>query len=261
MYLGDFPVGGIVDKKWNSQGPDGASVTLGDSGTLRLVKGNDDTPRASLAGVTFTEDFTLTTGQLIGVHHLRIDLEDDTDPGWYAAGSEIEVLGDTIVVAGKTVNTTLFSFSIERAGGALALLKSATAGLSVSKTVLDAIKLQTDLLPSDPADQSLVIAATDAIMARLGVPAGASIVADIASVGGGAAPSAADNAAAVWAKVIEQEGSVTAQQALSVGLAVLGGVTANTGLTFKTPNGNAVRLVATVNALNERLTITLTPSA
>jgi hypothetical protein len=131
----------------------------------------------------------------------------------------------------------------------------------VSKTALDAVKAKTDLLPTDPADQSLVIAATDAIMARLGVPIGASIVADIASVGGGAAPSAAENATAVWAKIIEQQGSITAQQALSIGLAILTGVTDSTGLVFKTPNGVSIRVVGTVNALNERESVTLTPSA
>jgi hypothetical protein len=35
--------------------------------------------------------------------------------------------------------------------------------------------------PSDPADQSLVIAATDAVMSRLGAPTGASMSADIAA--------------------------------------------------------------------------------
>lgn len=45
-----------------------------------------------------------------------------------------------------------------------------------------AIKAKTDNLPSDPADQSLVIAATDAVMTRLGTPAGASVSADVGTV-------------------------------------------------------------------------------
>lgn len=40
----------------------------------------------------------------------------------------------------------------------------------------------TDNLPSDPADQSLLVAATDAIYNRLGAPAGASVSADVAAV-------------------------------------------------------------------------------
>jgi hypothetical protein len=47
---------------------------------------------------------------------------------------------------------------------------------------ITAIKAKTDNLPSDPADQSLIIVATDAVMARLGTPAGASVSADLAAV-------------------------------------------------------------------------------
>lgn len=45
---------------------------------------------------------------------------------------------------------------------------------------ITAIKANTDNLPTDPADQSLIIAATNSILAILGTPAGASIAADIA---------------------------------------------------------------------------------
>ncbi len=47
---------------------------------------------------------------------------------------------------------------------------------------ISAVRAKTDNLPSDPADQSLVIDATNAVMARLGAPAGASMSADIAAV-------------------------------------------------------------------------------
>ena len=44
------------------------------------------------------------------------------------------------------------------------------------------INNKTTNLPSDPADQSLIVAATDAILSRLGAPAGASVSADIVAV-------------------------------------------------------------------------------
>src|SRR5690606_5318435 len=56
------------------------------------------------------------------------------------------------------------------------------AALATVDDVVDAIKAKTDNLPSDPADQSLIIDATDAIMGRLGSPAGASVSADVAAV-------------------------------------------------------------------------------
>ncbi|MBN9522500.1 hypothetical protein J0H58_28925 [bacterium] len=64
-----------------------------------------------------------------------------------------------------------------------------------------AIKAKTDNLPPDPADQSLVIAATDAIAARLGPPAGASIAADIATRLAAASYTAPPGAAAVASQV------------------------------------------------------------
>ena len=56
------------------------------------------------------------------------------------------------------------------------------AALTITDGKVDAIKTKTDNLPVDPADQSLIIAATDAVMARLGAPAGASMSADISAV-------------------------------------------------------------------------------
>ncbi len=62
----------------------------------------------------------------------------------------------------------------------------ATAAAVAAEAVKTAaIKAKTDNLPSDPADQSLIIAATDAVMTRMGAPAGASIAADIAAIDGG----------------------------------------------------------------------------
>jgi hypothetical protein len=53
--------------------------------------------------------------------------------------------------------------------------------IDANSTQFAAIKAKTDGLPSDPADESLVIDATNAIMARLGAPGGASISADLAA--------------------------------------------------------------------------------
>lgn len=71
-------------------------------------------------------------------------------------------------------------------------------------------------------------------------------------------------ASAVGAVVIESQGSYTLQQALSILLAALAGVTdapnATTRL-FKTPDGAATRITGTVNTDEERTAVTLAPSA
>lgn len=72
---------------------------------------------------------------------------------------------------------------------------------------------------------------------------------------------AASIAAAVWAKVVETQGAITAQEALSISLAILAGVTTSQGFVFKTPNGLAVRVTMVVDADDERTSVILTPSA
>lgn len=88
-----------------------------------------------------------------------------------------ELTGGTNIVLAKGVGVTGFN-DLDAAGvrGAVGL---AAANLD---TQLSGINSKTTNLPTDPADESLIIAATDAIMTRLGTPAGASVSADVAAV-------------------------------------------------------------------------------
>jgi hypothetical protein len=92
-------------------------------------------------------------------------------------------------------------------------LATATA-LSDVETTVAAISAKTTNLPSDPADQSLIIAATNAIIAVLGTPAGASLAADIATRLAASAytapPSAATNASAVRTELTTELGRMDA---------------------------------------------------
>lgn len=76
-----------------------------------------------------------------------------------------------------------------------------------------------------------------------------------------AADAAAEIRDAIKTLVVEAEGSITFQQAQSIMLAVLAGVTAAAGATIKTPNGAATRVAATVNGSQERTGMVLTPSS
>lgn len=76
-----------------------------------------------------------------------------------------------------------------------------------------------------------------------------------------ALPTYASLATAITDDVVEAEGGVTLQQALSVILAALAGVTSGGGLTLKSPNGVATRITATTDASKNRTTMVLTPSA
>lgn len=59
--------------------------------------------------------------------------------------------------------------------------------------------------------------------------------------------------------IVEPQGGFTLKQALNVILSVLAGQTAAGGATFKTPDGAATRVVATLTSANERTNITVTP--
>jgi len=74
-------------------------------------------------------------------------------------------------------------------------------------------------------------------------------------------PTYATLAGAITDDVVETEGTITLQQALSVILSALAGRTSNSGLTFKTPNNAATRITATTDSGKNRTAISLTPSA
>jgi len=156
MYLGDYPTSAIVRFMWNTNAVAGESITRGTNGSIRIYKNNSTTERSSANGITDTEDFD----SLTGVHHCNIDLSDNTDSGFYAAGNEYMVVLQGAAIDGKTINAALAQFSVERSGGILALLKDGTNGLTAIKNAINtvddfvdtevaAIKTQTDKLTFD----------------------------------------------------------------------------------------------------------------
>lgn len=92
---------------------------------------------------------------------------------------------DTIPVAGPA---SAADYTAARAAKLDAVSEARLAELDAANVPADAAAAAAAAaavdgrLPEDPADQSLLIAATDAIMNRIGVPAGASLSADLAAV-------------------------------------------------------------------------------
>ena len=129
-YYGDFPTDHtsvvIPFNAFTSDDPS-ASATITDFANtdVHIHKIGSLTQRSSSSGVAIDIDVDGITGG----HWITIDLSDNTDAGFYAAGSEISVRIEGVTIDGATVNAFVGAFSIERAGGALALLKNATYGL------------------------------------------------------------------------------------------------------------------------------------
>lgn len=104
--------------------------------------------------------------------------------------SALAITAGGAVTAGTVSDKSGYSLTTAPldAAGTRAALGLASANLDTqlgtlaTSATLALVKASTDNLPIDPADQSLVIAATDAIMGRLGAPAGVSVSADIAAV-------------------------------------------------------------------------------
>lgn len=109
QVLGDFRTGATVRLVWNTNAVAGESITRATNGSIRIYKNGSTTERTSSAGITDTEDFDTLTG----VHHLSIDLSDNTDVGFYAAGNDYFLVLQGATIDGKTINAGLASFSIE----------------------------------------------------------------------------------------------------------------------------------------------------
>lgn len=116
-YLGDFKAGATVTKPFVTSAATGAAVAPSsafEAADVRVYKNASATQRSSAAGITMTSPFDSITGG----HMLAIDLSDDTDAGFYAAGNDYHVM----LVPDETVDSVavvavLFSFSIQNRGG------------------------------------------------------------------------------------------------------------------------------------------------
>jgi hypothetical protein len=146
---------------------DGLAVTDGVVGDLKISK-NGGAPAALNGSATLTHRHTghyslaLTTSDLDTVGQAEIVIDDTANamPTKVITGIE-EAVYDALFVAAAAGYSTF-------AGGAVASVTGAVGsvtGLTVSD--VGAIKAKTDNLPTDPADQSLIIAATNAIAAAI----------------------------------------------------------------------------------------------
>lgn len=113
-YLGSYNTSSTVRFMFTTHDTDGAAVAPSsafEAADIRVYKDGSATQRASEAGYTMTSPFDSVTG----LHAVAIDLSDNTDAGFYAAGSEYAV----VLVPDETVDAlavvrVLAYFSIER---------------------------------------------------------------------------------------------------------------------------------------------------
>lgn len=158
-YYGDYPEDATVRIPFNTFSSDDpqASVTITNlvDGDLKVHK-DGGTTQIVTDGATIAIDYDGITGN----HYATIDTSAHAD---YSTGSEYAVRMEGTTVDGGTINAWIGSFSIERAGGALALIKAGNLSSNVvqisgDSTAADNLELQYDTtgLTGDtfPATQS-----------------------------------------------------------------------------------------------------------
>lgn len=174
-WVGDYRVGKVVRKMWNSNAIAGESITRATNGTISVYKDGGTTQ--STTGVTDTEDFD----SLTGVHLVAVDTS--ADGTFYSAGSDFEVVLSAATIDGKTINATLFSFSLENRSA----LMPTTDGrkLDVSSGGEAGVDWANVGSPTTTLNLSgTTIKEVTDVQTKLGTPAGASISADIAAIEG-----------------------------------------------------------------------------
>lgn len=138
-YYGDYAEDATIYIPLNAFSSDdpSASVTVTNLANtdVHIHKNGGTTQRNNAAGVTVSIDFDAITGN----HLITIDTSDNTVADFWVAGAEYQVRVEGVTIDGATVNAWIGAFSIERAGGALALLKNATYGLSAIESLVDDI--------------------------------------------------------------------------------------------------------------------------
>lgn len=110
---GAVPAGSLVNFLFGSYNSSGASVALSGFvvGDIKVYKNGSTTERASTAGYTATTDFD----GLTGINRIQLDLADNTDAGFYAAGSSYDVVVSAVTIDAQTVNLVAGSFRIVEA--------------------------------------------------------------------------------------------------------------------------------------------------
>ena len=156
-YYGDFAEDATVYIPFNTFSSDdpSASVTVTDLADADImVHKNGSTTQIATDGASVAINFDTITGN----HLITIDTSVHAD---YAVGGEYAVRIEGATVDGATINAWVGAFSIERAGGALALLKSGTYGLSAIKTETAAILADTGTDGVKIADDAITAAKFD----------------------------------------------------------------------------------------------------
>jgi hypothetical protein len=115
INFGAVPAGSVLPVFFGSYEADtGASVTLSGLAVtdIEIYKGTSMTQRASDAGYTLLDTDGIDIDSTTGINAFSIDTGDNTDSGFFAAGSFYTVVVSSVTVDAQTVNAVVATFRI-----------------------------------------------------------------------------------------------------------------------------------------------------
>lgn len=179
ICFGNVPAGSVLPIFFDAfSGSTGASITISGLAVtdIEVYKGTSMTQRASDNGYALIDTDGIDLDGITGIHGFSIDLSDNSDASFYAAGSFYTVVVSAVTIDSQTVSFIAATFRIVAAEN--------TAGTSVVD-VGRINNVSTSSVTTINAHQGTTAANTAQTgdnYARLGAPVGASISADIAGV-------------------------------------------------------------------------------
>jgi len=114
-YLGDYAAGGTVYLFWNTFGASDESITQSGLAVtdIEVYKNGSMTQRSSDSGYALLDTDGIDVDGATGCHGVSIDLSDDTDSDFYAAGNDYMVMVNAVTVNSQTVRFCGGTFSIQ----------------------------------------------------------------------------------------------------------------------------------------------------
>ena len=116
-HKGNLPIGETIPLLFDTFGGNGQSITMTGLALadIKVYKDGGTTQRSSTAGFTLLDTDGIDFDAITGIHGISIDTGDDTDSGFFAAGSYYDVVIDSITVGSQTVSFHLGSFRLVHA--------------------------------------------------------------------------------------------------------------------------------------------------
>src|SRR5688572_3122013 len=114
LNLGDVPAGATIYIPFATYNSSGASVTMTGLAVtdIEIYKNGSTTQRASDNGYTLLDTDGIDFDGITGIHGFSIDLSDNSDAGFYAAGSFYWVVVSAVTIDTRTVNFVAATFRI-----------------------------------------------------------------------------------------------------------------------------------------------------